>query len=337
MSEIKLYRLLDGKATELEGSASDLEKPLQKLIEANLEQMLGIRFLATEFGTGKVHGGRIDTLGLDEDNCPVIVEYKRAVGESVINQGLYYLDWLLDHQGEFRLLVQERFGAEAAQSIEWKAPRVVCIAGAFTKFDGHAVRQMHHSIDLIRYRQFGPDLLLLEQVHTAPQAGGRLTGKKPGKPGAELIDAETQALAGIWDAPPVDKPTGTDKPYAEVVAGMAPGLQDLLGSLEDYMVALGDDVQRKELKLYAAFKRLKNFATVVPQRSRLLLYLHLDPATLQPLPPNARDVSQQGHWGTGDLELALTTLSQLDAVKPWIAMAYEGKAPSAPASGAAAM
>ncbi|MEK8052185.1 DUF5655 domain-containing protein [Ideonella sp. DXS22W] len=104
--------------------------------------------------------------------------------------------------------------------------------------------------------------------------------------------------------------------------------QGPLASLEDYMFALGDDVQRKELKLYAAFKRLKNFATVVPQKGRLLLYLHLDPASLGPLPPNARDVNQQGHWGTGDLELALTTQEQLDAAKGWVVMAYEGKAPA---------
>ena len=92
MSDIKLFRLTAGKATELQGNASVLEKPLQTLIEANLEPLLGIRFLATEYSTGKTHGGRIDSLGLDENNCPVILEYKRSVGENVINQGLFYLD-----------------------------------------------------------------------------------------------------------------------------------------------------------------------------------------------------------------------------------------------------
>lgn len=52
MSDIKLFRLAAGKATELQGDASDLEKPLQTLIEANLEPLLGIRFLATEYSTG---------------------------------------------------------------------------------------------------------------------------------------------------------------------------------------------------------------------------------------------------------------------------------------------
>ena len=68
MSDIKLFRLTAGKATGLQGDASDLEKPLQTLIEANLEALLGIRFLASEYSTGKTHAGRIDSLGLDENN-----------------------------------------------------------------------------------------------------------------------------------------------------------------------------------------------------------------------------------------------------------------------------
>ncbi len=59
------------------------------------------------------HGGRIDSLGLDENGSPVILEYKRSVNENVINQGLFYLDWLLDHKAEFELLVMKKLGPEA--------------------------------------------------------------------------------------------------------------------------------------------------------------------------------------------------------------------------------
>jgi RecB family endonuclease NucS len=45
--------------------------------EKNLEALLGVRFLDSEFTTS--NGGRIDTLGLDENGCPVILEYKRAL------------------------------------------------------------------------------------------------------------------------------------------------------------------------------------------------------------------------------------------------------------------
>lgn len=315
MSDIKLFRLQFGRATELQGDASDLEKPLQTLIEANLDTLLGIRFLATEYSTGKTHAGRIDSLGLDENNCPVILEYKRSVGENVINQGLFYLDWLMDHQAEFKLLVMDKLGKPAADAIDWTAPRLVCIAADFTKYDGHAVQQINRNIELIRYRRFGEELLLLEQANATSANGGRAsavkTAKAPKSPPAEGGAA---------------KPVTGDRSFAEWLPLLPPHLSELLASLEGHVLSLGDDVQRKELKLYVAFKRLKNFATMVPQKARLLLFLHVDPAQVLPLPSNGRDVRQQGHWGTGDLELSLASQSDLDAAKPLILLAYEGRA-----------
>lgn len=317
MSDIKLFRLQSGRATELQGDASDLEKPLQTLIEANLDALLGIRFLATEYSTGKTHAGRIDSLGLDENNCPVILEYKRSVGENVINQGLFYLDWLMDHQAEFKLLVMERLGKPAADAIDWSAPRLVCIAADFTKYDGHAVQQINRNIELIRYRRFGDELLLLELANAANANGGKAGGAKSSRSG--------KATAAPAVEPAGPKPAG-DRSYADWLPLLPPHLSDLVTSLEDHVLSLGDDVQRKELKLYVAFKRLKNFATVVPQKNRLLLYLHLDPSQVVPLPPNGQDVSQKGHWGTGDLELSLASQADLDAAKSLILMAYEGRA-----------
>lgn len=90
-------------AQEIVGTAVVLEKSLQVLMEQNLDTLLGVSFLASEYTTGPKHGGRIDTLGMDENGCPVIIEYKRATNENVINQGLFYLDWLMDHRAEFQL------------------------------------------------------------------------------------------------------------------------------------------------------------------------------------------------------------------------------------------
>ena len=64
---------------------------------------------------------------------------------------------------------------------------------------------------------------------------------------------------------------------------------------------------------------------MVLQKNRLVFYLHLNPSQLNPLPAIARDVSQSGHWGTGDLELAISNAADLDLVKPLIRMAYEGR------------
>ena len=85
MSDLKLFRTSTTGVAEIAGGAMALEKSLQTLFEANLEALLGVRFLASEFITNE--GGRMDTLGIDENNAPVVIEYKRASNENVINQG----------------------------------------------------------------------------------------------------------------------------------------------------------------------------------------------------------------------------------------------------------
>ena len=160
MGDLKLFRLKSNQAEEVEGRSVVLEKSLQELIESNLETFLGVKFLGSEHSTGPVHKGRIDTLGIDENGCPVIIEYKRAVNENVINQGLYYLDWLMDHKGEFKLLVLNKIGKDEAENIEWSSPRLLCIAGDFTKYDEHAIQQINRNIELLRYRQYGKELIL---------------------------------------------------------------------------------------------------------------------------------------------------------------------------------
>jgi len=56
------------------------------------------------------------------------------------------------------------------------------------------------------------------------------------------------------------------------------------------------------------------------------LFLHVDPATALPVMPNARDVTNIGQWGTGNLEVTLASLADLEAAKPFIMAAYEGRA-----------
>ena len=65
----------------------------------------------------------------------------------------------------------EKFGKEVSDTIEWSGPRLLCIAGDFTKYDQHAVQQINRNIELIRYRRYGDSLLLFELVNaTTAQA-----------------------------------------------------------------------------------------------------------------------------------------------------------------------
>lgn len=304
--------------SELPGSSMQVEKSLQILFESNLEALLGIRFLATEHSTGAVHGGRIDTLGLDEDNSPVIIEYKRSVNENVINQGLFYLDWLLDHRKEFQWLVMERLGQDAANAVDWSAPRLLCIAGDFTRYDEHAVKQIARNIELIRYRQFGDDLLMLELVHVPKTS--KLNGPK--------MITEVKSLGSLQSRADVAQ---ENDPYLSQrtsyrLSQSSADLRDIYDAVHQFLIGLGDDVQVKELKLYTAFKRLKNFVCmeIYPQARTVLLFLKLDPDTVALESGFTRDVSNVGHFGTGDLQVTLKSMADFERAQPLLVRAYEG-------------
>nr|WP_306304725.1 DUF5655 domain-containing protein [Paenibacillus popilliae] len=299
---MKLFRLVGHGVEELSGYTVTVEKSLQTLMEKNLEALLGIRFLASEYSTGKKHRGRIDTLGIDENNSPVIIEYKRSTNENVINQGLYYLDWLMDHQADFMVLVMNRLGQGIAQSIDWSAPRLLCVAGGFTKYDEHAVQQINRNIELYTYKRYGDELLLLDLVNVT-------TAHLETEDG-ELLQAKTPS---------------SSKTVSDYLAQASEELTDRFEALRAFMMALGDDVQMNTLKYYFAFKRIKNFACVEihPQNKCISVYVKLNPDSIELEPSFTRDVRQIGHYGTGDLEITIANADQLEQAKALIQRSYE--------------
>jgi len=144
-----IFQVYNNKIKQLKTSNFRSEKDLQVLVENNLEEIFGIKFIASEFSTGEKHGGRIDTLGLDENNSPVIIEYKWGEKDNVINQGLFYLDWLVDHKGDFQVVVERKLGKKI--KIDWSQPRLILIAQSFNKYDKYAINRMSENIELWTY------------------------------------------------------------------------------------------------------------------------------------------------------------------------------------------
>lgn len=299
MSDIKLFRMANTGVTELAGGAVALEKSLQTLFEKNLENLLGVRFLASEFPT---EGGRMDTLGIDENNTPVVIEYKRSTNENVINQGLFYLHWLVGHRKDFEWLVLDRYGSDAAKAVDWSGPRLICIAGDFTKFDEHAVQQMSRDITLIRYRRFEGDLLLLEQLTAVNSKGTGL-----GNGGTSSVTSKNKY-----------------KTFGAQLAEAPQDLSDLYHLLEDHLTSLGDDVDQKVTDYYVAFRRIKNFACVElrNQLKKILVFVKVNPDTIALEEGFTRDVRKIGHFGTGDLEITIHNPGDLERAKPLLEQSY---------------
>lgn len=296
MADIKLFKINNG-VEELPATWVSLERELQTLIEKNMSTFFGVTFLKTEYVTS--NGGRIDSLGVDENNCPVIFEYKRASNENVINQGLFYLDWLLDHKADFQLLVMKTLGKEFSDKLDWTMPRLICIAGDFTKYDEYAVKQINRNIDLIRYKKFGDELLLFDLINS--------------NVATPIKDTITEKVIK----------QSTDKTFDEQLDSTSDNLKELYYSIRDYILALGDDVTENKLKLYSAFKKIKNIACIEVRVKSIMLYLRLNPKDITLENGFARDVSKIGHWGTGDIEVTIKNVQDFEKAKEYINKAYE--------------
>lgn len=294
MSDINLFEIKNG-VKELNQSAVLLEKEIQNLIENNMEKFFGIRFLQSEYS---ITNGRMDSLGIDENNCPVIFEYKRSRDENVINQGLFYLDWLLDHKADFQILVMEKLGIEIAKNIDWSVPCVICIAKEFTKYDEHAVNQMQRNIKLVKYNKFEDNLLLFEHINT-PMA----------RPIKEKIIS--------------NKGNIKECDIEEKIKKSPKNIQELYFSIRDYILSKGDDISENKLKLYVAFKKVKNIVCLQLDKKGIVLYLKLNPDKEVLIEGFTRDVRNIGHWGTGDFEITIKNIEDYEKAKVYLDKVYD--------------
>lgn len=295
MSDIKLFEL-GNQVKERNSSNVALEKELQTLIENNMEEFFGVRFLKSEY---VITEGRVDSIGLDENNSPVIFEYKRSSSENVINQGLFYLDWLMDHKADFKLLAIDKLGEEVAEAIDWSVPAVICIASDFTRYDVHAVNQMARNIKLVKYCKYGDDLLLFEHLN------------------APVVKASSNNKYGSTSG------NYSQKTHLEKLESANDNIKDLYDSLCNYIESLGDDIVANQLKYYLAYKKVQNVFCIELMKSKIYIRMKLDPNTVELEEGFSRDVTNIGHYGTGNFEVQIDSYKDFQRAKALIYRAYE--------------
>ncbi|HIX82958.1 MAG TPA: DUF91 domain-containing protein [Candidatus Megamonas gallistercoris] len=298
MSKIKLFKIKDN-IEEIVSSEVLLEKELQTLIEENMEIFFGVRFLKSEY---VIANGRMDSIGIDENNCPVIFEYKRSSNENVINQGLFYLDWLLDHKADFKLLVIEQMNKEIADLIDWSMPCVFCIANDFSKYDIHAVNQMQRNIKLVKYKKYNNELILFEHLNTPVI--------KPINENINTIERKD------------NKKRRGQETHLEKLENISADIRILYDNICNFIESLGDDIVANQLKLYLAYKKVQNIICIEIFNKQIVLYLKLNPDTVELKDGFTRDMRNIGHHGTGDLQVIVKNANDFKNAKELINRVY---------------
>lgn len=291
------FQITNKRLSTVKRSDFKSEKELQNLIEENLEEVFGCRFVATEFVTGALHGGRIDSLALSEDGNPVIIEYKKSEDSKLINQALFYLDWIKDHKGDFELAVQSQLGKVP---INWEQIRVICIAPSYDRYSLHAVKHMGVGLELWKYNRFANDTLELEEIFRNIDV-------------PKKRDSNSRDEASI----PRDKPTVT---FEDHLSKASEELKPLVQDLSDFLCGL-ELVAEVPQKQYIAYKVGKNIASMEVQKKKVILYLPL--TWDSSMPSITRDLKGIGHWGTGDLEVKVSSQEDLESAFQLIRRSYD--------------
>ncbi len=285
------------------------EKELQNLVEDNLEIIFNSTLIKSEFYTGSVHSGRIDTLAISEDNNPVIIEYKVVESSRLLNQCLYYLAWLKDHKGDFQVAAENACGKKI--KVDWSSIRVICIAPGYKKYDLHAVKVMGvPEIELWQYKYFENSLFELEEIH-----GNSLSRELSST--SDNVNHEVNNIE--YDS---ESPAAIEYSVDDHLRKSNNTLIELFYYLQEMIVNLDSSIEEAPKKNYIAYKLSQNFACVEVHKNEILIFLKVDPGEVENMPENARSVKTIGHFGTGDLEVRVRTISEIDNIMNLIEWSY---------------
>ena len=281
-----LFEISGNSLVSVEQTNFSVEKELQILIEKNLSVVFNCRFVASEFSTGALHAGRIDSLALSEDNNPVIIEYKKVESSELINQSLFYLHWIQDHKGDFEIAVQRSLGNSV--EVDWSDVRVICIAPNYKKYDLHAVQVMGANIELWRYRLFTNGSVYIEEVFQATKASNINTSPSlvEGRKNPVMVEAGKKAA--------LVRATATYK-FEEHLENKSAQIQSLIHSVREFIVGLDPAIEEVPKKFYIAYKISQNIVCMEPQSRVIKLLLKLSSTDIESPPSFYRNVTDIGH------------------------------------------
>lgn len=280
-----------------------LEKDIQNLFESNLQSILCLKFVKSEF---KIKSNRIDTLAFDEENKAfVIIEYKRNQNYSVVDQGVSYLNLLLENKAEFIVEYNETQQQNLKRNdVDWSQTKIIFVSPAFTEFQKSASNFNDLPIELWEIKQFEKDIVVINPIKKSKSA-----------PSIKQVQQN--------DYSEISKVTKEIKVYNEEdhLQGKDEDIKQLYEDFKQSIMLLSSDIEIEAKKLYIAFKKQRNIVDIVILQDGLRIFINLKKGFLDDPKQITRDVSNIGHWGNGDYEIRLHNTDFLEYIMSLIKQA----------------
>lgn len=274
-----------------------LEKDIQKLFESNIEQITGFKFVRTEFSLKNV---RFDTLAFDEESKSfVIIEYKRDRNYSVVDQGVSYLNLMLEYKADFIVEYNESCNKKLKRDdVDWSQSKVIFVAPSFTSFQKQSSNFKDLPIELWEIKQFENDIIVINPIKKSSSA--------PSIKQVQSSPNNTEISNVVKEIIVYDEDRFLQNKSDDII--------ELYNIYKEAILNLAPNIEALPLKWVMMFKTDRKFAYIEIQKKNLKLWVNLKRGQLDDSKGLARDVSSVGHAGNGDYELTITDTENLEYI-----------------------
>jgi predicted transport protein len=290
-----IYNTTGNKLVQVKEKPFKLEREIQSIFESNLQNIMGLLFVKSEF---TIKNKRIDTLAFDKQtNAFIIIEYKRDKNYSVVDQGLTYLNLMLQNKAEFILTYNETLkDILHSKDVDWSQSRVAFVSPSFTENQISASDFKDFGIELWEIKQFENNTISINTIK-----------KSSGAPSIKPLLENSINLKEVKE---------NIKVYTE---------EDHYNNGSDYIIELyekfklsilnlTDGIEILPQKYYIAFKKGSNISDIEIQKKSLKIFINAKIGTLDDPKGLVKDVSNIGHRGNGDYQIQIENDKDLEYI-----------------------
>lgn len=299
-----IFKTVNNNLEIIKENPFKLEKDIQKIVENNLDSLLGLKLVRSEFQIGTL---RIDTLAYDQDaQSFVIIEFKKGSNYSVIDQGMSYLGLMLNNKADFILEYNDKCNATLKrEDVDWSQSRVVFISPSFTAYQIEAINFKDLPIELWEVKRFSNRTLRFDQ-HKPIAATATIKTVSKKSPAVEAISREVK--------------TYSESDHLKIAE---PKTVELYYRFKELILSISPEIVVKPMKQYIAFRGKTNISDVVILTKAIKVFINLAKGKLDDPKNIVRDVSKIGHWGNGDYEIYLKSENEIEYIISLIRQSYK--------------
>ena len=290
-----LYNNNSNKLIQVKEKPFKLEREIQNIFEINLQEIMNLQLVKSEF---TIKNKRIDTLAFDKQtNAFIIIEYKRDKNYSVVDQGLTYLNIMLQNRAEFILTYNETLNQVLhSKDVDWTQSRVAFVSPSFTDNQISASDFKDLGIELWEIKQFENNIISVNSIKKSNSAQSI-------KPLLENNESFKEVKENIKVYTEEDHyKNGSDTTI------------ELYEKFKSSIFNLADNIEIVPQKFYIAFKKGSNITDIEMQKKGLKIFINAKYGTIDDPKNITKDVSNIGHRGNGEYQIQIENDDDLEYI-----------------------